>query len=112
MSIELSRQPGFTIIKLAGRLNASVSNSIEERALDTISSCTTPVIVDISDIDYMSSEGLRLLMLMTKKAKSLSLPLVVAEPAPLVQEVFEISMFTRILDICPTIEQAIHGFQP
>lgn len=92
---------------LVEHLNASTSALIEAETLETVNSSEAPLIVDMSKVTYMSSEGLRLLMLIAKKAKSRQLPLVVAAPGPMVLEVLEVSMFTKILTISPSVEQAI-----
>ena len=65
------------------------------------------VVLDFAGVDYISSAGLRVLMLAAKQAKAQGGFLAIAGVQPLVQEIFEISKFTLVLRILPSVRDAV-----
>ena len=63
--------------------------------------------LDFAGVDYISSAGLRVLMLAAKQAKAQGGFLAVAAVQPLVQEILEISKFTLVLRILPSVREAV-----
>ena len=55
--------------------------------------------IDLMDLEYISSAGLRALLVCKKKADSLKAPFAAANPAPAVLEVMRMSGFNKVLDI-------------
>lgn len=110
MTLEISNRSDATIVRLEGHLDASNSVSMEEALLHAVESSSVPVVIDLGDVSYISSEGLRLLMVTAKKAAEIQLPLALSGPTPFVQDVLKVSMFTRIFTITATVEEAIDTF--
>ena len=65
------------------------------------------VILDLSDLSYISSAGLRVLMLAARQTKAQNGTLVLTGLQPLVQEIFEISRFNLVFDIAPSLRDAL-----
>ena len=63
--------------------------------------------VDFAGVDYISSAGLRILMLAAKQAKAQRGFLAVAAVQPLVQEILEISKFTLVIRTLPSVREAV-----
>src|SRR5262245_4375746 len=65
------------------------------------------IVLDFSSLDYISSAGLRVLMIARKQAKAQSGKLVIASLQPVVKEIFEISRFDTMFEIFPSVRQAL-----
>jgi anti-anti-sigma factor len=65
------------------------------------------LIFDLSRLEYVSSAGLRCLMLAARQAVSRSGRLVIASLQPLVAEIFQISRFNLVFDVFPTMREAL-----
>src|SRR2546430_3408852 len=65
------------------------------------------LIFDLSGLEYVSSAGLRCLMLAARQAVSRSGRLVIASLQPLVAEIFQISRFNLVFDVFPTMREAL-----
>jgi len=63
--------------------------------------------LDFAGVDYISSAGLRVLMLAAKQARAQNGYLAVAAVQPLVQEILEISKFTLVLRVLPSVREAV-----
>ena len=68
--------------------------------------------LDLSGVDYISSAGLRVLMLARKQAKVQGGTLVVAGLTPVVKEIFEISRFTVVFEVFGSVRDALVRISP
>ena len=65
------------------------------------------VLVDFSAVEYISSAGLRALMMGSKQSKATNGRLAVAALAPVVKEIFEISRFSLVVQVFDTTADAL-----
>jgi len=65
------------------------------------------LVLDLAGVEYISSVGLRVLLLASKQAKGQGGALVVAGLQPVVREIFEISRFTLVLNVEPGVRDAL-----
>jgi len=70
------------------------------------------LLLDFSGVDYISSVGLRVLMMAAKQLRGQQRKLGVAAATPLVGEIFEISRFNLILDLSPTVRAGLERMSP
>ena len=70
------------------------------------------VVIDLSGVEYISSVGLRVLMVASKEAKAHGRTLAVCGLQPVVREIFEISKFTLVFPIHSTVRDALADVSP
>lgn len=70
------------------------------------------LVIDLGQVEYVSSAGLLALMLASKQVAAQGGSLVIAALQPFVMEVFEVSRFTTILDIAPSTREALARISP
>ncbi len=68
------------------------------------------LVLDFAGIDYISSVGLRILMIAAKQLRACDAKIAVANLQPVVAEIFAISRFDRVLGVFPTVRGAIEQF--
>ena len=68
--------------------------------------------LDLGGVEYISSVGLRVLMLASKQAKAQGGSLAVTDLQPVVREIFEISRFNLVLEVFPTLREALAKLSP
>lgn len=66
-----------------------------------------PLVLDFSQVDYISSAGLRVLMIAASQMKAKQGKLAVAALNPVVAEIFAISRFDRVLPVKATLDEAL-----
>lgn len=86
---------------LKGRLDGTTSAETEKALLALLTEDETTLDVQLADLDYISSAGLRVLLVAAKAAKARKGKLVLHGPKPAIFEVFKISGFDRIIAIAP-----------
>ena len=65
------------------------------------------IVLDLSGLDYISSAGLRVLMITAKQVKSQEGEIVVAGMQPVVREIFDISKFTFVFKCFSSVSEAL-----
>jgi anti-anti-sigma factor len=110
LRIDESHSGNATIVSLEGRMDASSSPSAEAVLFRLIQSGTRQIVVDMSQLDYISSAGLRVMLASLKKLRDDGGRLVLAGLKPQIQNVFEIAGFQRIFTIYSTTEEAVSSF--
>lgn len=109
------RRAGKTIVLApAGRIDMSTADQFRERLIPLITSAKAgaAVVLDFSGVDYISSAGLRVLMLAAKEARSSGGVIAVAALQPLVNEIFQISRFDKVLPCHAGVNEALAAVQP
>ena len=98
------------VLAPAGRIDMASADTFRERLIPLISSAAAEgesVVLDFSGVDYISSAGLRVLMLAAKQARSAGGKIAVAALQPLVNEIFQISRFDKVLPCHSGVNEAI-----
>ena len=97
----------------AGRLDHSVAGSFEQALLPLAADVqTTGLVIDFAGVDYISSVGLRVLMLAAKSARTRKARLAAVALQPIVAEVFAISRFDSVFEVFPTVRDALAALSP
>jgi anti-sigma B factor antagonist len=71
-----------------------------------------PLVLDLSGLEYVSSAGLRCLMLAAKEARERKGRVVVAAMQSVVAEIFNISRFNLVFEVFPTLREALAAVSP
>lgn len=99
MTITQTKQDNTITISLSGRLD-SVTQSELSTSLDTIfSSGPTNLIFDFTQLLYISSAGLRVLLSAQKKVNASGNTMKITGAAPDIKAVFEITGFSGIMNV-------------
>lgn len=109
MDITEEKRDHVSILELKGRLDANTSSNLEQKLLGMIANGDKYLVLDLANLDYISSAGLRVLLIAAKKVGSTDGKLGVAAPKDHVREVFDLSGFTDILDLYATRDEAVAG---
>jgi anti-sigma B factor antagonist len=110
MEILESKKDKVTILELVGRLDTTNYNVLETKIIDLIDSNVVNILIDCSKLDYVSSSGLRILLMALKKISSAKGKFVLCNLQENIAEIFEISGFTSIFEIYPGQEEALTSF--
>lgn len=110
MKITEGKIESVVVLSLNGRLDASTSGDLEKKVSELIDRGEKNLVVDFSQLDYISSAGLRVLLMAAKKTSGLKGKVVLACLREHVREVFDIAGFTAIFPICPDQVEALKLF--
>jgi anti-sigma B factor antagonist len=88
-----------TALHLAGRLDANTAGQLEKTIVPLIEGGTKNIIVDFDELEYISSAGLRVLLLSAKLIKKAQGIIVLCGMKDFIKEIFDIAGFTPIFTI-------------
>lgn len=103
-------QGDIKVFSLSGSLDSNTSPGLEERIMGVIENGANKIVVDFSDLDYISSAGLRVLNKATKKLKKSEGKMILCSMQDYIREVFEIAGFDYFIPIVNTMDDALAGF--
>ena len=95
------------IVALQGQINSTNAASTETEILALINPENKNLLLDFSALDYISSAGLRLVLVVAKRLKQDGGQLVLCSMQPHIREVFDISGFLAILNVVETRSEAL-----
>lgn len=97
---------GIGLITLIGKLDIVGTGEIEPRFSGYCAGDKARVVVDLSQVDFLASIGIRLLVLTAKSVASRGGKMVLINPKPEVQGVLEITGIPAIIPIYSHLESA------
>ncbi|OPX72521.1 MAG: STAS domain protein [Methanoregulaceae archaeon PtaB.Bin152] len=100
------------LIVPSGRIDGASAPVLEGELSRAIDEGNRRIVVNLSAVDYMSSAGLRVLLAAMKRLKKADGNLVLCAMKPFVQEVFDLTGFSRIFTICESEEEATRLLGP
>jgi len=106
MQITEQTRGGVLVILAAGRLDSNTAGALEA-VLPARIQANDKVVVSLADVPYVSSAGLRVLLIGAKAARAGGKKLALAGLSESVREVFDISGFTSLFVIEPDVDSAL-----
>lgn len=107
MNMDAEKMEKAIIVTVSGRMDALSAPEFEKKVGGWMDEGETNFIIDLAMLDYISSAGLRSMLILTKELKAKDGQLLLVALTDTVQEVFEISGFSSIIPICKSVESAI-----
>ena len=110
MEIAETKQLGVVVLSVDGRVDASNAATLEQKILAVIATGEQRLVIDCARLEYMSSAGLRVLLIAAKRLSNTG-KLALASLNPQIRDVFDIAGFSSIFQIYRTQDDAIAALQ-
>ncbi|HVY68294.1 MAG TPA: STAS domain-containing protein [Verrucomicrobiae bacterium] len=107
MELIEQKQGSVMTVAFKGRLDASNSAGVQDRIVAIIDQGEHRLVLDLSGLDYISSAGLRVLLVAAKKLKIAAGKIALCGLQPSIREIFEIAGFIDMFPIAATRADAI-----
>ena len=115
MELTERRTGNAVVLAPAGRIDMATADQFRDRLIPLVNAAGEThgsVVLDFSGVDYISSAGLRVLMLAAKQARASGASVAVASLQPLVHEIFQISRFDKVLPCHTGVTEALAALAP
>jgi anti-sigma B factor antagonist len=100
MDIRFAEQDGVTTLALTGRLDANSAPKLEEETQKIFATQKkVALVLDLAELEYLSSAGLRVLLSVLKTVNASGGSLRIRNSNEIVHDVFEMTGFLRILSL-------------
>ena len=114
MEIKEHRIADVVVVAPAGPIDFPNAQHLE-RALAPLlgrDAALQALVLDFDAVGYVSSMGLRVLMVAAKSLRARNARIAVAALQPIVVEIFDIARFAHVLEVFPTVRDAIAALSP
>ena len=105
-----SREEGHaTVVSVAGRIDHSSAGGFQEALTPFLEACSPQraLLLDFAEVNYVSSVGLRALLVSARKAKAQQSRFALAGLLPLVKEVMVISRLDAVIPTYDTVAEGL-----
>lgn len=109
MEIKESKLADFTQVELVGELDATTAPDLEDRLTALIEGGAHRLVLECSQLEYISSAGLRAFLLGAKLIRSANGKLGVTGMQELVRDVFDMAGFDDMFEFFPTPAEAVQA---
>jgi anti-anti-sigma factor len=110
MTLDQETRGEVAILRPLGRLDSSTSPELERAVLEHLEAGCQRMVFDLADMDYVSSAGLRVILLAGKKLRATKGKLVLSGMREMVREVFEMSGFLNLFAVTANLDDALTQF--
>jgi anti-anti-sigma factor len=110
MDLPARRFVDVVVVSPSGRVDQATADGFKEGLAAFLDRCAAgqdTIVLDLGGVEYVSSVGLRVLMLAAKQAKAQGGTVVVAALQPLVREIFDISRFSLVFETFGSVKDAL-----
>ncbi len=101
-----------TVYAPVGRIDSSNAAAAEREVLGLVQGPAPQVLLDLRRVEYLSSAGLRVLLVVAKACRAAGGRAVIEAPTASVAQVLTMSGFDKIIPILPTREAALAALAP
>ena len=115
MQVTTQQFADTTVVAPHGRIDHRSAAELEAALLPLVTRAAAhraALVLDFSGVDYISSVGLRVLMVAAKAMRARKAVIAVASLQPVVAEIFEISRFHHVVDVRGSVRDAIAAVSP
>ncbi len=107
MEIQTRKEKVAVVVSVKGRMDAVTAPEFDKRVIDLISKGEKTFLINLDELDYISSAGLRSILALAKKLKEKEGKLLFAGLKGPVEEVFKISGFSSMFKLFDSEESAL-----
>ncbi len=106
MKIDEENDGNLLVVKPVGKLDSVHGPDLEKAILGALERGDRNLLLDMSEVTYISSRGLRVFLLGAKKAKAEGGKISICALQEFVREVFDLSGFLTLFDVFESVAEA------
>lgn len=110
MKIEIRQKGSISLIDIIGILDTATSQEAQDQIQAHLDEGCKKLIINLSQTEYMSSSGLRVLLSTAKKLWAAEGKLRICEPNKVVKDILVTSGFSMIMEVVDGEELALTDF--
>ncbi len=118
LTVSSHQSAGVTVVKMQGSLSATTAEYGNHEMKKIVDRGAKKVVINLADVDYISSGGIRVLILACKQLSNAQGEMKIAEAKGMVKDALETSGFNLLnrvygsnIQLCGTEKEAVEAFQ-
>jgi anti-sigma B factor antagonist len=110
IDVQVSNLEQVTLVKVNGRVDGTNANQLGSALAGQIDSGKTRLVLDLSSVEYMSSAGLREIVMAYKRVQRNAGDVRIVQPSRRVMELLEVSGLDTVFQIFPSQSEAVGSY--
>ena len=110
MNVADKRYANAIVLQVSGRLDQETCEDFRPQLAEYVERAVREkygLVLDFKGLEYVSSAGLRCLLVASRQMKAAKGRILVADMQPMVAEIFAISHFDLLFEVVPTVREAL-----
>jgi anti-sigma B factor antagonist len=107
LRIEIEPRGECAVVRLSGSATMDVAGDLQDRLFALLDTGTRRVVLDLSDLDFISSVGLGGIIAAHLRCRHCSGMVQIASPKPAIRELLTVTRLDRLFPIHDSIESAV-----
>lgn len=105
MDIKRTARGNVTIIEITGKLDSNTSPAAQQTVMPLLDA--GPVVVDAGRLEYVSSAGMRMLLLAAKRLAVKNRKAILSGVSAEIQDIMKMTGFDHMFEFHPTLDSAV-----
>ena len=110
MEISIHDFGQVSVVKVKGQVDSANAPDLETALKQLVEGNKNRIVLDLKEVDYLSSLGMRAIILTLKSVRRVNGDLRLASPSASVEQVFRIVGMTQMFNIYSSGEEAVASF--
>ncbi len=109
LQVAVTEKDGRTVIAPKGRLDGLTTDTFVQESQRALGNAAGRYVLDLSEVPHVSSAGLRGVLILAKAVRQASgaFSVFLPEDNRMVRDVFRVSGFASVINICATMDEAL-----
>lgn len=110
MQISAREEGQVRVVSASGSIDALTAGDVETFLDEQLKAGGDKLVFDLSELEFMSSAGLRTLLVISKQSRKLGGDLRLVKGSQPVQKVLDMAGLTGVIETFPSVDEAVASF--
>lgn len=106
MDLKISTKENIVTISIQGSIDSNTAGNLQSQIMDKVA-VTNNVLLDLTRVDFVSSAGLRVLLMIYRQIKSKNGKVILVGVSEEIYDVMSMTGFVNFFEITDTVENAL-----
>jgi anti-sigma B factor antagonist len=107
LSLNVSEREGWAILSVGGEVDVATAPRLREQLIDLVNGGHHRIVVDLSDVEFLDSTGLGVLVGALKRVRTQDGDLALVCTESRILKVFEITGLTKVFTMYESVDEAV-----
>ena len=107
LGLEVTKRDRWSVVAVRGEVDVATAPRLREKLIDLVNQGEHHIVVDLTDVDFLDSTGLGVLVGALKRVRTNDGELALVCCEPRILKVFEITGLTKVFTMHTTVDEAV-----
>ena len=107
--VQVTTHAGWSVLAVTGEFDLASVPRVRRAVIDTLAIGNAYLVLDLTGVDFIDSSGLGVVLGSVRRARAIGGDVRVVVQEPQVRAVFEVTGLDRILELYPSVDEALVG---